>query len=167
MNITPAKRGPIDYDGVGDTLADSMTLGPVDMSLQNISSPRSDQIAPRSFEELANQQGVTPIDEIEALLGKPSRDDESAEEFSAMLRQWRPWGLSRWLVRNEGSDRWHRCGVDAFKGDTKALSYCVHVTWMVLLHGFVKKTQKTPAQDLRLALNRVKEVLWDDEEKER
>jgi hypothetical protein len=62
----------------------------VDKRLQNISSPRSDQIAPRSFEELANQQGITPIDDFEALLGKPSFEDESAEEFSSMLRQWAP-----------------------------------------------------------------------------
>ena len=56
---------------------------------QNISSPRSNQIAPGSFEELANQQGVTPIDDFEVLLGKPSSEDESADEFSGMLRQWR------------------------------------------------------------------------------
>jgi phage-related protein len=30
---------------------------------------------------------------------------------------------------------------------------------MVLLHGFIKKTQKTPAQDLKLALRRMKEVI--------
>jgi hypothetical protein len=53
------------------------------------SSLRSHQIAPRSFEALANQQGVTPIDDFEALLGKPSAEDESAEEFAGMLRQWR------------------------------------------------------------------------------
>ena len=29
---------------------------------------------------------------------------------------------------------------------------------MVLLHGFLKKTQKTPTQDLKLALKRMKEV---------
>ena len=29
---------------------------------------------------------------------------------------------------------------------------------MVLLHGFIKKTQKTPAKDLELALKRMKEV---------
>jgi phage-related protein len=29
----------------------------------------------------------------------------------------------------------------------------------VLLHGFIKKTQKTPARDLGLALKRMKEVL--------
>ena len=61
----------------------------MDKRAQKISTPRSDKIAPRSFEELANQQGVTPIDDFEALLGKPSPEDESAEEFSLMLRQWR------------------------------------------------------------------------------
>jgi phage-related protein len=29
---------------------------------------------------------------------------------------------------------------------------------MVLLHGFIKKTQKTPAQDIDLAVRRMKEV---------
>ena len=29
---------------------------------------------------------------------------------------------------------------------------------MVLLHGFIKKTQKTPAKDMELALRRMKEV---------
>jgi phage-related protein len=29
---------------------------------------------------------------------------------------------------------------------------------MVLVHGFIKKTQKTPAKDLALALKRRKEV---------
>jgi len=29
---------------------------------------------------------------------------------------------------------------------------------MILLHAFVKKTQKTPAADLELALKRMKEV---------
>jgi hypothetical protein len=61
----------------------------VDKKVQNFSSSRSGQIAPRSFEELANQQGVTPIDNFAALLGKPSPEDESAEEFTRMLRHWR------------------------------------------------------------------------------
>ena len=46
-------------------------------------------IVSRSFEELAAQHGVTPIDDFESLLGKPSPEDESAEEFSANLREWR------------------------------------------------------------------------------
>ena len=39
--------------------------------------------------ELAAQQGVTPIHDFDTLLGKPSHEDESAEEFSASLREWR------------------------------------------------------------------------------
>ncbi len=42
-----------------------------------------------SFEELAEQQGVAPISDFESLIGQPSPQDESAEEFSAMLRTWR------------------------------------------------------------------------------
>jgi len=33
---------------------------------------------------------------------------------------------------------------------------------MVLLHGFIKKTQKTPAKDLQLAEKRMKEILSND-----
>lgn len=32
--------------------------------------------------------------------------------------------------------------------------FCIYEGQMVLLHGFIKKTQKTPKQDLDLALNR-------------
>lgn len=42
-----------------------------------------------SFEELAAQQDVTAIDDFETLLGAPVGDDESVEEFSAILREWR------------------------------------------------------------------------------
>jgi phage-related protein len=36
--------------------------------------------------------------------------------------------------------------------------FCVHEGQMVLLHGFIKKTQKTPAADLNLAWKRKKEL---------
>jgi len=42
-----------------------------------------------SFEELAAQQDVPPILDFESLMGKPSAEDESAEECSALLRTWR------------------------------------------------------------------------------
>jgi hypothetical protein len=48
-----------------------------------------DRTAAPSFEELAAQQGVTPVEDFEALLGGPLHEDESAEEFSARLRAWR------------------------------------------------------------------------------
>ena len=43
----------------------------------------------QTFEELAAQQGVSPIDDFESLLGEPLPEDESVEEFSARLREWR------------------------------------------------------------------------------
>ena len=36
--------------------------------------------------------------------------------------------------------------------------FCVHERRMVLLHGFIKKTQKTPPSDLKLARRRMKEA---------
>jgi phage-related protein len=36
--------------------------------------------------------------------------------------------------------------------------FCVADERMVLLHGFVKKTQKTPKADLELALKRRREI---------
>jgi phage-related protein len=36
--------------------------------------------------------------------------------------------------------------------------FCIHRGYMVLLHGFVKKTQQTPDADLDLAMRRKKEV---------
>jgi phage-related protein len=36
--------------------------------------------------------------------------------------------------------------------------FCIHEGKMVLLHGFVKKSQKTPAGDLELALKRKRET---------
>jgi phage-related protein len=38
------------------------------------------------------------------------------------------------------------------------LILCFHSAVLVVLHGFVKKTQKTPADDLALAKRRMKEV---------
>lgn len=36
--------------------------------------------------------------------------------------------------------------------------FCAHEGELVALHGFIKKTQKTPAGDLELAIDRMKEL---------
>lgn len=36
--------------------------------------------------------------------------------------------------------------------------FFLHHGQMILLHGFIKKTQKTPAQEIKLAQNRKREV---------
>jgi phage-related protein len=48
---------------------------------------------------------------------------------------------------------------DLTDGKIGRVVFCVAQERMVLLHGFIKKTQKTPAQDLKLALKRMKEVI--------
>jgi len=45
-----------------------------------------------SFEELAASQGIRAVTEFDDLLGHSSSEDESVEEFSAMLREWRSEG---------------------------------------------------------------------------
>jgi len=55
-------------------------------------SPKHGAVSP-TFEELAAQQGVAPIDDFDSLLGEPLPDDESVEEFSALLREWRREGV--------------------------------------------------------------------------
>jgi phage-related protein len=59
----------------------------------------------------------------------------------------RPLGQALWEVRsNLPGNR------------TARVIFCILQGRMVLLHGFVKKTQKTPDEDLALARGRMKEI---------
>jgi phage-related protein len=59
----------------------------------------------------------------------------------------RSMGKGLWEVRSNLTD-----------GKIGRVVFCVVRQRMVLLHGFVKKTQKTPPQDLELALKRMKDL---------
>jgi len=48
---------------------------------------------------------------------------------------------------------------DLSNGVTARIIFCLIADKMILLHGFVKKTQKTPQKDLALARARMKEIL--------
>ena len=48
---------------------------------------------------------------------------------------------------------------DLIDGKVGRVIFCVARERMVLLHGFIKKTQKTPARDLKLAHKRMKEAI--------
>jgi phage-related protein len=68
------------------------------------------------------------------------------------------WPLGMPYCRSLGNGLWEvRSALT--DGKIGRVIFCVTQNRMVLLHGFVKKTQKTPAQDLKLALKRMKEVL--------
>ena len=64
------------------------------------------------------------------------------------------WPLGLPLVRSLGAV----CGrcASLTHGRIARIIFCVTRSEMVLLHGFIKKTQKTPAQEIDLALKRMK-----------
>jgi phage-related protein len=67
------------------------------------------------------------------------------------------WPIGKPLVGNLGDGLWEvrsRIG-----GRIARLIFCVEGQTMVLLHGFVKKTQKTPKHELYLALKRKNQLL--------
>lgn len=59
----------------------------------------------------------------------------------------RPLGRGLWEVRS-----------DLLSGRIARILFCIRDGEMVLLHGFVKKTQKTPQQEMDLAISRMKEL---------
>jgi len=50
---------------------------------------------PKSIEELAEEQGVHPIEDFESLLGDFWPEDESVDDFLAERERWRQEDLSR------------------------------------------------------------------------
>lgn len=65
------------------------------------------------------------------------------------------WPIGMPLVRSMGSGLWEvRSSLP--HGRIARVLFCVAAGQMVLLHGFIKKTQKTPKLDIDLALKRMK-----------
>src|SRR5882724_3706403 len=63
------------------------------------------------------------------------------------------WPIGMPLVRPLGRDLWEvRSSLP--RGRIARVLFCVEKGAMVLLHGFIKKTQKTPQRDIDLALAR-------------
>jgi phage-related protein len=71
--------------------------------------------------------------------------------IEVMTLQYR-WPLGMPLVRNLGSALWEIRS--ALPTRTARTLFFVHQGEIVLLHGFIKKTKKTPAEDRALALQR-------------
>ncbi len=68
------------------------------------------------------------------------------------------WPLGMPYCRSLGNGLWE-VRSDLTDGKIGRVIFGIVRKRMVLLHGFVKKTQKTPEQDLKLAVKRMKEVL--------
>jgi phage-related protein len=84
------------------------------------------------------------------------RDDRKAigEDIKDVEFAW-PIGMP--LCRALSNGLWE-VRSDLRRGRISRVIFCVHGGRMVLLHGFIKKTQKTPADVLSLALRRKKDI---------
>lgn len=67
------------------------------------------------------------------------------------------WPVGMPLCRPLGSGLWE-VRSDISNGRIARVVFCVFDGQMILLHGFIKKTQKTPSADKDLAMKRKKEV---------
>ena len=67
------------------------------------------------------------------------------------------WPIGMPLVRPLGKGLWE-VRSDITQGRIARVLFCIQDGRMVLLHGFIKKTQKTPDADLELATKRRKEI---------
>jgi phage-related protein len=66
------------------------------------------------------------------------------------------WPLGMPLVSHIGNDIWEvRIKLD---NRIARVLFCLEQSHMVLLHGFIKKTQKTPESELEIAKNRLKQL---------
>tara|TARA_B100000315_G_scaffold233891_1_gene247441 strand:- start:514 stop:870 length:357 start_codon:yes stop_codon:yes gene_type:complete len=67
------------------------------------------------------------------------------------------WPVGMPLCRKLGNGLWE-VRSDISSGRISRVIFCIWREQMVLLHGFVKKTQKTPDSDMKLALGRRREI---------
>lgn len=84
-----------------------------------------------------------------------SADDRKRIGEDIKTVQW-GWPLGMPLVRSLGGGLWElRTDI---KGRIARVIFCTHDNRIVLLHGFIKKTQKTPDRDIRLARQRMERL---------
>nr|WP_210399147.1 type II toxin-antitoxin system RelE/ParE family toxin [Steroidobacter denitrificans] len=97
--------------------------------------------------------GNEPVREWLKALDEPDRrivgQDIATAEFG--------WPVGMPVCRSLGKGL-YEIRSDISRGRITRMIFCVEDGKMVLLHGFIKKTQKTPKADLDLALKRKKEV---------
>jgi phage-related protein len=89
-------------------------------------------------------------------LRKLEKEDRQVIGFDLMRVQF-GWPIGMPLVRNLGEGLWE-VRSDLRSDRIARLLFCFHKGMLVVLHGFIKKTQKTPPNDLQTARRRLKEV---------
>lgn len=100
-----------------------------------------------------NSGGAEPVRDWLLALGAPDRHTIGQD---LMRAQWR-WPAGMPLCRPMGQGLWEvRTGLP--NNRIARVLICLHKSNLVALHGFIKKTQKTPDDELALARKRQKEL---------
>lgn len=89
----------------------------------------------------------------EWLLGLPSEERKSIGDDIRTAEVGWPIGMP--LCRPMGGGLWE-VRTNLPNGTIARVLFCAHEGEMILLHGFIKKTQKTPQADLDLARKRMR-----------
>ncbi len=100
----------------------------------------------------ANESGTEPVREWVKTLPKRVRHEIGTD----VAKVQREWPVSRPLVGSLGKGLYEV--VTSFDRNEYRVLFCIEGGVMVLLHGFQKKSQKTPQRDLELARERQKET---------
>ncbi len=99
------------------------------------------------------EAGGSPVLDWLRGLDKPDRHAIGLD----LMRVQFGWPIGRPLVRSLKDGLWEvRSSLPSQR--IARLILCFHDQMLVVVHGFIKKTQKTPADDLALAKRRMKEV---------
>ena len=101
----------------------------------------------------ATEAGNEPVRDWLKTLPEP---DRQAVGQDLMRVQWR-WPVGMPLCRNLGKGLWELRSTIPSDRIARVI-FCIHDSELVALHGFIKKTQKTPKGDLCLAVKRQKEL---------
>lgn len=100
-----------------------------------------------------SSSGTEPVRDWLKALNEP---DRRAVGQDLMRAQWR-WPVGMPLCRAMGQGLWE-VRTDLPSNRISRVLLCLHEGVLVALHGFIKKTQKTPDSELALARQRQKEL---------
>ena len=112
--------------------------------------PRPKKIPLRFYRTAVGQE---PVREWLRLLESADRNGVGRDLMRVQFR----WPVGMPLCRNLGEGLWE-VRTDLPSRRIARVIFCFHENWLVVLHGFIKKTQKTPDEDLKLARRRKKEI---------
>ena len=106
-----------------------------------------------TFAFYGTQKGTLPVRDWLFELNKDDRKrvgvDLATVEFG--------WPIGMPICKSLGAGLWE-VRTDISDKRIARVLFCIHNNSLWALHGFVKKTQKTPKSDFKLALKRMKEI---------